>query len=44
MLATMEANQEKMMAKMDAQLEKMEACLGETKAMDLEATPEEIES
>jgi hypothetical protein len=37
-------NQEKLMAKMDAQLEKMVACPGKTEATDLEATPEEIES
>jgi hypothetical protein len=36
--------EEKMMAKMDFQLEKMEACLGKTEATDLEANPEEIES
>jgi DNA repair exonuclease SbcCD ATPase subunit len=54
MLAKMEANQEKMMAKLDAghnrtmarmdsKLETMEACLGETEATNLEASPEEIE-
>jgi tryptophanyl-tRNA synthetase len=32
------------MAKMDSQLEKMEASLGKRKAIDLEATPEEMES
>jgi hypothetical protein len=29
---------------MDSQLEKVEACLGEKEAMDLEVNPEEIES
>jgi hypothetical protein len=29
---------------MDAQLEKMEACLGKTDATDLEANPEEMSS
>jgi hypothetical protein len=32
------------MARIDAQLEKMEACLGKTEATDLEANREEIES
>jgi hypothetical protein len=33
-----------MMAKMDSQLEKMEACLGKMEAIDLEANPEGMES
>jgi hypothetical protein len=33
-----------MMARVDSHLEKMEACLGKTETMDLEANPEEIES
>jgi hypothetical protein len=35
--------QEQLMAKMDTQLEKMEAWLGKTEATDLEANPVEIE-
>jgi hypothetical protein len=35
---------ERMMARLDSQLEKMEACLEKTQAMDLEVNPEEIES
>jgi hypothetical protein len=42
MLAKMEANQERMMARMDTQLEKMEACVGKTEVMNLDANPEEI--
>jgi hypothetical protein len=42
--AKVEAHHERMVAKMDIQLEKMEACLGATEAVDLEANPEEIES
>jgi hypothetical protein len=34
-----DVSQEKLMAKMDAQLEKLEACLGKTEATDLEANP-----
>jgi hypothetical protein len=44
MLAKMETNQERMMDKMDSQLEKMEACLGKTEATDFEANSEEIDS
>jgi hypothetical protein len=44
MLAKLDANHERMMAKMDSQPEKMKACPGKTKATDLEANPEEIES
>jgi hypothetical protein len=44
MMAKLDAHHERMMAKMDSQLEKMEACLGKAKAMDLEATPEEMDS
>jgi hypothetical protein len=44
MLAKMEANQDRMMVEMDSQLQKMDACLGQTEATDLEANPEEIRS
>jgi hypothetical protein len=33
-----------MMAKMDSQVEKMEACLGKMEATNLEANPEEMKS
>jgi hypothetical protein len=33
-----------MMTRMDSQLEKMKACSGKTKPMDLEANPEEKET
>jgi hypothetical protein len=42
MLAKIEAHHERMMARMNSQLEKMEACLGKTGDIDLEASPEEI--
>jgi hypothetical protein len=44
MLAQLDAHHERMMARTNSQLEKMEACLGKTKAMDLETNPEETES
>jgi hypothetical protein len=44
MLARMEVHHVRIMAKMDAQLEEIEALLGKTDAMNLEASPEEIES
>jgi hypothetical protein len=44
MLAKMETNQERMMDKKDSQPEKMEACLGNAVATDLEANPGEVES
>jgi hypothetical protein len=43
-LAKLHACHERMMARMDFQLEKMEACLGNMESTDLEADPEEIES
>jgi hypothetical protein len=43
MLVKMEAHHERMMARMDSQLEKMEVCLGNTGAKDLEANPKETE-
>jgi hypothetical protein len=46
LLAKMDTNQAEMLArmtaKMDSQLKKLEACLGRTEAMDLEANPGEI--
>jgi hypothetical protein len=41
MLAKIDARHERMMVRMDSQLE---SCLEKTEAMDLEANPEEIES
>jgi hypothetical protein len=40
----METLHGRIMARMDSQLEKMEACLGNTEATDLEANQEEIDS
>jgi hypothetical protein len=40
MLAKLGAHQERMMTRMDSQLEKMEACSGKMEPMDLEANPE----
>jgi hypothetical protein len=37
MLAKLDAHHERMMVRMDSWLKKMEACLGKTEAMDLEA-------
>jgi hypothetical protein len=42
MLAKMETHHERM-ARMDSQLEKMDACIGTTEATDLEVNPKEIE-
>jgi predicted protein tyrosine phosphatase len=39
-----EAHHDRIMAMMDTQLEKMEACLGKTETMNLEASPKEINS
>jgi hypothetical protein len=39
MLDKMEAHHERMKAKMDPQLKKMEFCPGETESMDLEVNP-----
>jgi hypothetical protein len=44
MLTKLDAHHERMMARIGSQLEKMEACLGKTEAMDLETNSEEIES
>jgi hypothetical protein len=41
-MAKLDAHYKRMMTRMDSQLEKMEACLGKTKATDSEANPEEI--
>jgi hypothetical protein len=41
MLAKLDAHHERIMARMDSQLEKMEACLGKTETMDFEANPKE---
>jgi hypothetical protein len=41
MLAKLDAHHERMVARMDYQLEKMETCLGKSEATDLEANPEE---
>jgi hypothetical protein len=43
-MAKLAAHHERMMARMDSQLKKMEACLGKMEAMDLEANPEEKEA
>jgi hypothetical protein len=43
-LAKLDVHHERMMARMDSQLEKMEACRRKTKATDLEENPEEIVS
>jgi hypothetical protein len=40
----LDAHHERMMARMGSQLEKVEACLGKTEAMDLEVNPEEMKS
>jgi hypothetical protein len=39
MLAKLDAHHERMMARMDSQVEKMEACLGKARAKNLEASP-----
>jgi hypothetical protein len=44
MLAKMEVHHERMMIRMDSQLDKMEACLGETETTDFKANAEELES
>jgi hypothetical protein len=44
MLVEMETNKERVVAKMDSWLEKMEACLGKIEVMDLEINPEQIHS
>jgi hypothetical protein len=44
MLAKLDAHHERTMPGMDCQLEKMEACLGKTETIDLEANPDETES
>jgi hypothetical protein len=44
MLTKMETHHERMMARMDSQLEKMEVCLGKAEAMNLEGNPEEKQS
>jgi hypothetical protein len=41
MMAKLDAHHERIVARMDSQLEKMEACLGWMEAMDLEANPKE---
>jgi hypothetical protein len=41
MLNKSDAHHERMMARMNSQLEKMEACLGKMEATDLEANPKE---
>jgi hypothetical protein len=43
MLAKFDGHHERMMARMDSQLEKMEDCLGNKKATDLESNPEEVQ-
>jgi hypothetical protein len=40
-LVKLVVHHERMMARMDSQLEKMEACLGKREATDLEANPEQ---
>jgi hypothetical protein len=42
MLANLDAHHERIMARMYSKLEKMEAYLGKTEAMDLEANPESM--
>jgi hypothetical protein len=44
MVAKLASHHERMMASMDSQLEKMEAYLGKTEDMNLEANPEEMKS
>jgi hypothetical protein len=39
MLTKTETHHKRMMARMDSQLEKMEACLGKMEAKDFEANP-----
>jgi hypothetical protein len=43
-IAKLDTHHERMMARMDSQLQKMETCREKTNATDLEANPEEIES
>jgi hypothetical protein len=42
--AKLDAHHERILARMDYQLKKMEACLEKTEVADLETNPEEIES
>jgi hypothetical protein len=41
-MAKLETHHERMMARMDSQRDKVEACLERTEATDLEANPEEV--
>jgi hypothetical protein len=42
MLAELDVQHQRMMTRMDSQLEKMEACLEKTETTDLETNPKEI--